>query len=253
MPIDRDLWQLPLTRFHAPRWPCPRCAKGHFVLQQKSVFFRPSGDSYAYLEQDPGGRGNDLELRFSAMLQCDNSSCQETAAIVGVGKERSTYETGTFELYQEFYPKFISPSPNLFQIPTTTPPGIVHLAKSAFNLSWGDYEACLNRIRSCLELLLNELRIPRYRRKPGKRTLHTLHKRIELSQAKASLLNPLIMAAKHLGNAGSHGRALSRNDVFDALDLLETITKTLFGGDKKVRHLASQIVKNSGPIKRKSV
>jgi Domain of unknown function (DUF4145) len=252
MSLDRDLWLSSLTRFHAPRWLCPRCRQGHFVLQPESVFFRPSGEAYAQLEQDPEDRGNDLELRFSAMLQCDNRTCQETATIAGVGEEKSTYETGHHELYVVLYPKFISPSPNLFQIPAATPACIVTMAKSAFVLSWGDYEACLNRVRSCLELLLNNLRIPRSALKAGKRKLHTLHRRIELAQAKAPMTSPFLMAAKHLGNAGSHGSAVTRNDVFDALDLLGAIIEALYGEEKKIKNLAVKIVKNRGPLKHKA-
>lgn len=253
MPIDRSLWEAHLTRFHAPRWLCPRCGKGHLVLNPESVFFRPSGEAYARLDEDPSDRGNDLELRFSATLQCNYQACKETAAVAGVGHEKETYEQGHRELYVVLFPRFISPSPHLFAIPTATPASIADLIKSAFVLSWGDYEACLNRVRMCLEMLLDGLRIPRSAMsKKGQRKPLNLHQRIERAQAKVPSTNPFLMAAKHLGNAGSHSGGLTRSDAFDALDLLETIVTAIYGEQKNVSRLALRIVKNRGPLKRKS-
>lgn len=252
MPLDRTLLESHLTRFHAPRWLCPRCCKGHLVLHPESVFFRPSGEGYARLDEDPEDRGRDLELRFSATLQCDYRVCQETAAVAGRGEEKETYEHGHRELYVVLFPQFISPSPHLFLIPTATPTAIVELIKSAFVLSWGDYEACLNRIRVCLEVLLDGLRIPRSVIKAGRRNQLTLHRRIELAQAKIPSTKPFLMAAKHLGNAGSHRGRLIRRDAFDAFDLLEAIVTALYGEQKNVTRLALKIVKNRGPLKRKN-
>lgn len=252
MPVDRTLWESHLTRFHAPRWLCPRCGKGHLVLHPESVFFRPSGDGYARLDEDPEDRGRDLQLRFSATLQCDYRACQEVAAVAGRGEEKETYELGHRELYVVLFPQFISPSPCLFQIPTATPAAIAELIKSAFVLSWGDYEACLNRIRICLEMLLDAVRIPRSALKAGRRNPLTLHRRIELAQAKVLSTKPFLMAAKYLGNAGSHSGGLTRGEVFDAFDLLEAIVTALYGEQKKVTRLALKIVKNRGPLKRKN-
>jgi hypothetical protein len=220
------------------------------VLQPKSVFFLPSGEGYARLEIDPEDRGRDLEFRFSATLQCDYSACQESTAVAGRGEEKETYELGHRELYAVLFPQFINPSPNLFPIPLGTPVGIVELIKSAFVLSWGDFEACLNRIRMCLEMLLNELRIPRYAIKANRRNLLTLHRRIELAQAKVPSTKPFLMAAKYLGNVGSHQRGLTRQDVFDAFDLLEAIVTAIYGKQKNVSTLAHEIVRNRGPAKR---
>lgn len=252
MPLDHSLWESHLTRFHAPRWLCPRCGKGHLVLHPESVFFRPTGEAYARLDEDPEDRGNNLELRFSATLQCDYRACQETAAVAGIGQEKETYELGHRELYVVLFPRFISPSPHLFAIPTATPASIADLIKSAFVLSWGDYEACLNRVRVCLEMLLDRLRIPRSAMKAGRRNPLTLHRRIELAQAKVPSTKPFLMAAKHLGNAGSHSGGLTRKDAFDALDLLEAIVTALYGEQKNVSRLALRIIKNRGPLKRKS-
>jgi len=189
MALDRKLWESHLTRFHAPRWFCPRCSKGHLVLQAESVFFRPSGAAYALLDEEPEDRGNDLELRFSAMLQCDYRGCQETATVSGVGQEKATHESGHRELYVVLFPRFISPSSHLFTLPAAIPAPVAKLIESAFALSWGDYEACLNRVRVCLELLLDGLHIPRSAQKAGRKNTLTLHRRVELRRQRYRLQN----------------------------------------------------------------
>ena len=124
------------------------------------------------------------------------------------------------------------------QIPIATPAAIAELIKSAYVLSWGDYEACLNRIRVCLEMLLDALRIPRSALKAGRRNPLNLHRRIELAQGKGPSTKPFLMAAKYLGNAGSHSGGLTRRDAFDAFDLLEAIVTALYGEQKNVARLA---------------
>lgn len=216
----------------------------------ESVFFRPSGDAYARLDADPEDRGNDLALRFSATMQCDFRACQETAAVAGDGEEKSTFEFGHRELYVVLSPRFVNPSPHLFPIPSATPARIAALIKTAFVLSWGDYEACLNRVRICIESLLDVLRIRRFATNKGRRTPLTLHRRVELAQPQVASAKPFLMAAKYLGNAGSHGNRVKRSDVFDAFDLLEAVIADQFGGRKAVTQLALKIVKSRGPLKR---
>jgi hypothetical protein len=252
MPVDRALFEDHLTRFHAPRWLCPRCGRGHFVLQAESVFFRPSAEAYARLEHDPEDRGNDLQLRFSATMQCDYRGCQETAAVAGVGEEKATNESGHRELYVELYPRFVSPSPRMFAIPKDTPSVISRLIESAFVLSWSDYESCLNRVRTCLEELMDTLRIPSYTIKAGQRKRLSLHNRIELAQKKLPSTKPFLMSAKHLGNAGSHQHGLTRSDAFDAFDLLEAVIVAVYGEQRKVSRLAGKIMRTQGPLKRRA-
>jgi len=145
--IDRKLWQEPVTRFRLPRWQCPRCGAGHFVLVQDSIHWRPRASGYAYLDEYPEGRGDDIELRFSALAECDNQACRETACLSGTGIETRAPEGGG--LYHEFVPTHFSPSPDLFRIPNRTPEYLRRDIRIAFEQSWGDVAASLNRSRSC--------------------------------------------------------------------------------------------------------
>ncbi|TAJ76735.1 MAG: DUF4145 domain-containing protein [Gallionellaceae bacterium] len=141
---------------------------------------------------------------------------------------------------------------HLFTIPAATPVAVSSLIESAFVLSWGDYESCLNRVRTCLELILDGLHIKRFTVKNGRRERLSLYARIKLAQVKAPSTEPFLMAVRHLGNAGSHSGGLTREDAFDALDLLEAIVITRYGNQKIVNRLAQKIEKNKGPLKRKT-
>lgn len=101
-------------------------------------------------------------------------------------------------------------------------------------------------------MLLDALRIPRSALKAGRRNPLTFHRRIELAQGKGPSTKPFLMAAKYLGNAGSHSGGRTRRDAFDAFDLLEAIVTALYGEQKNVTRLALKIKKNRGPFKRKN-
>jgi Domain of unknown function (DUF4145) len=251
MTIDRSLWESTFTRFHAPRWLCSKCSQGHFVLIPESFYFRPTAEGYERVSLDQDERGNDLPLRFSATMQCDNSACQETSSAAGSGQEKETTEYGTREFYHVFSPTYVHPSPDIFPIPIGAPPKVAKLLKSAFSLSWSDYEACLNRLRVCIELILDERKIKRSSLKAGKRKPLNLHQRIELTETKIPKTKPFLMAMKYLGNAGSHAVGLKKDVVFDAFDLMLMLTTELYGGQRKVNLLARRIVKKRGPIRPK--
>ena len=233
--IDREFWEHPLTP--ATRLLCPSCRVGHLRLVPESL-------KYAEPKASRLAKGEDdwepvwITYRFVALLKCDNSSCMEPSVVHGTGCVGPDPEDGGYEspFCDKFYPRFVSPSPDLFEIPTMCPQNVAAGIRKAFTLSWGDYDVCANQIRVALELLLTERNVPRYTMKNGRRTLLTLHSRIDkfdnLSSAKNKHLSDLMKAVKWLGNVGSHGadktKALERGDVFDAFDLLQYVVDELY-------------------------
>ena len=140
----------------------------------------------------------------------------------------------------------------MFFIPVRAPIKLRSQIESAFVLSWGDYDACLNRLRLCLETLLDLLKVPRSLTRKGKRNKLTLHRRVELAQNKIPAVRPFLMASKHLGDAGSHTIGLTRADVFDAFELLEAVVLGVYDNQKDIMSLAKQVVKARGSIRRKA-
>lgn len=77
----------------------------------------------------------------------------------------------------------------------------------------------------------------------------TLHARIEEYRKKDPGLGDSLLAVKWLGNAGSHA-TLTRNDVFDALDMVEHVLDEVFTQRAKtVAKLAKKINKARGPAR----
>jgi Domain of unknown function (DUF4145) len=201
----------------------------------------------------------DAEYRFSALLECKNHLCREVIAIAGHGHgyyEQVYYsdpETGDSEsdmtYTEKFYPNYINPSPALIVIPTLCPKNIKEELSKAFISSWGDPYAALNYIRSSVEQLLGHLKIESMQIKPSGESIRIpLHNRILILSTQNKLIGDCLQAIKWLGNAGSHADEISRNDVYDALDIIEMVLDDLFVRHReKLISLISVINEQKGP------
>lgn len=260
MAINRDFWQQPLTQ--ATRWPCPSCKVGHLRLLTDSLKFEePKASRLARAEND--WEPDWITYRFVALLKCDNDSCLEPSVVHGeggVGPDPDDQFENPF--VDNFYPLFVSPSPDLFEIAKKCPQNVAAGIRKAFVLSWGEHEACVNQIRIALELLLTERGVPRYTtNSSGKRTLLTLHSRIDkfASSTKDKHLSELMKAVKWLGNAGSHGsydevKILQRSDAFDSFDLLQYVVDELYTkSSSRLAKLAKGINRRKGPMRRRKL
>src|SRR5207248_10480829 len=82
--------------------------------------------------------------------------------------------------------------------------------------------AAANHIRSCVEKLLDHLEEPKAR---------DLHQRIENYKKRDEQRGTALLAVKWVGNAGSHADDISRDDVYDAFDIIEAVLKDVFSRD----------------------
>jgi hypothetical protein len=153
-----------------------------------------------------------------------------------------------------FYPRSFSPPPPLIEIPPACPKPIRREVEAAFGLYWHDHGASLNRIRVAIELLLTDTGVKRYgKKKKGGRYQLVLDQRIEVLRSTKPSLSGLcdsMLAVKHLGNAGSHPEEVKRDDVFDALDILEQVLlETYSNPESELAKMVRQINKRKGPRK----
>jgi hypothetical protein len=196
-------------------------------------------------------------------MACDNESCRECAVVNGTGREQRVIERCTIQeepMETRFYPDFVAPSPDLFEIPERCPSLVRLIVQRAFTFSWRDYDICANLIRTALEAVLTERRVPKTGTdRRGRRVRLTLHSRIEkfaaANPARRIPLSKLMKAVKWLGNWGSHDggedRELKQSDVFDAFDLLEYVLVELYERrSERLWQLAQNINKNKGPARK---
>ena len=254
MPVNRQLFEEPFSKSHMPSWHCPSCTGGYLRLKAESLHALQTSESLK--AQDHEAWDADwVILRFSALLQCNNDSCSESVGVTGRGRveivQTSAYDG---EYVEFFYPEYFNPSPSLIALPHSCPEEVTAEIKRAFVASWGDCPAAVNRIRAGVERLLDFLKEPKTKiNRKGARERISLHNRIVALGARDRALSDSLLAIKWLGNVGSHSDAVSRSDVFDALDILEIVLDELFiKHRKRVTELVSAINKKKGPYSRPS-
>jgi hypothetical protein len=219
--------------------------KGSFKCQEDACSKR--------LSDTPNYDPEEISGQFVCLLQCTRASC-EACAVSGrysVARDETGY-------YNSCKPLSITPPPALIPIPDNCPKAVREETEAALMLFWCDDAASLNRIRNALELLLDDLKIPRGKNDhvAKKRKRLNLHQRIELLEQKRPKLKEIcarMMAVKHLGNAGSHsGDKVNREDVFDGLDILERVLHDMYSiHEGELAKMVRQINKRKGPRTKK--
>jgi hypothetical protein len=202
-------------------------------------------------------RGFDPESstgRFVCLLRCPRTECQEACAVSG----DTVTDCDEDGYYVAGRPKSVTPPLPIVQIPDECPEPVCDEIQAAFTLFWCDNAACLNRVRNALELLLDDLKIPRGKNDhtAGKRRRLQLHQRIERLEAKRPKLKAIcdrMMAVKHLGNAGSHaGEKVQQKDVYDGFDILERVLHDMYSDhETELAKMVAQINRRKGPRKEK--
>jgi Domain of unknown function (DUF4145) len=146
----------------------------------------------------------------------------------------------------------------MISIPRACPKGVREEVVAAFSLYWIDLAASLNRIRNALELVLDDLKVPKSTldKVKKKRNRLNLHNRINILKKKRPKLEIIcerMMAVKHLGNAGSHpGVPVFADDVFDGFDILERVLEDMYSEHPgELARAVKQINQRKGPRKPK--
>lgn len=190
--------------------------------------------------------------RFIAALRCGNRKCKDLTTIAGdvILDDNYDFEQQVIWHEEQLLPRFISPGPSLINLPADVPEDVAANVRVACQIVWAEPAAAGNRIRTAVERLLDDRGMRRKRRTTkGKYEQLSLHKRIEEYRLKDPGLGESLLAAKWLGNAGSHA-TLTRNDVFDALDMVEYVLDEVYTQRAKaVAKLAKKINKARGPAR----
>lgn len=225
------------TRFTAercPEWLCPECLNASLILLPDSFSEGPSAGTVRY-RHEIWFDAEHYEYIFSCRLICERSSCKETVAISGVGGLDEVYgydDRGNEErsCTAWFEAKTFFPPLPMFIPPAGCPDSVLDQLKEISSLLTGHPAAAANAIRSLLEVLLDELKVPRAELRNGaKQRLLNLHDRIEGYPHLFGGLNEGLMALKHLGNSGSHaGVPIKKQHLEDACLVVEQILAKLY-------------------------
>ncbi len=230
-------------------WDCPACHHATLELSLKTLM-RVETKKSKLRHEDPRWDRDWEESQFSCFLVC--KTCQQEVTVAGEVKveagpdDKEPYSTK----YEDHYiPRFVSPAPRIINIPKATPSELQKELQKSFQLYWLDVESCANRIRSCIEILLDHQQIKKTMiNSKRKRVRLSLHSRIEEFKKKSATQANLLMAIKWLGNAGSHMLAITRNDILDAYEMMEHLLAEIYDHPaKKLAKLAKQINQSKRP------
>jgi hypothetical protein len=229
-----------------PEWPCPSCHKGTLTGTKKS--FRLIQSSASKRQEIEFGNQSGYRLdygNFAGVLRCSRDSCQEPVFLVGAYQVEDDfigydeYDHPDVRITEFLTPTIFQPTVPLFRLHHEVPALIRDAFDKSFEQFWLDNDACGNKLRSVVELLMTD---------QGMKSNRPLARRIEEFQTtKSNVLGDMLMAVKWIGNSGSHhGDSLSRPAIVDAMEMLDHVTFKLYDteSDKKEQriHTRSQTI-----------
>ena len=245
MPVDRDTWSDTFCESHPLKWQCPSC--GHTVAPASEIDGPETGQSLSWRDSD-AWEPEWIQGRFFARYECVH--CKDPAIMVGTYTLREEpWTMGATQ--QEFTAHYkigaIEPPPKLIRLPANLPEEIAQELGRAFALFWINGQACANAIRGVVEVFLNVMRVRKTSGSGRHQDRLTLHRRIEEFGKKNPQLSGALMAAKWIGNVGSHAEPVGRDTLFDGFDLLEFVLEESFDDRReKVARLAKEISRRRG-------
>jgi hypothetical protein len=275
MKIDKDKFE----EFHwiqqVPNWPCPHCNIGTLTFNKDDIKIVATTEtirnkSHAAHEPD-WDRGV-----FRLLMKCSVKSCEEIVAVCGDAKVHFIAYEGGEDGYNETYdwhiqPRYFSQPINLFPLEHYYPKSIFTTLTSAFGLLWYDSASCANKIRSVVELIMDDFKEGSKKRvrnaKTGKIKLmsRTLHQRIIEFSNPTKPMTPAnkqkqvdagdyLLAIKWIGNVGSHStdEKLKRKNLLVAFELLLKSLDILYNPEhRELKKIAKKIIKHKGKYKAK--
>ncbi len=236
MPINRPTWHRLSPRDAIPGLPCPRCATGKLKLALNGLRIAEPQYSVDY-HGDPDWEPGNMVERWSATLKCDETPCGEIVELIG--------DTEDVEVEVETAPGHYAwglegmlriqaahPPPPLFRISETVPYKVKSQLKLAFRMYWTDISACVARLRTAVEAMLDDQKAPRERKTAtGKMVRMNLQERIShfAQAADGAPHQDQLEGLRNIGNLGTHGGDdVTNEDLFDAIDVLEFVLAGIY-------------------------
>ncbi len=127
----------------------------------------------------------------------------------------------------------VFPAPPLFRISDNVPRAVKKQLELAFRMYWTDVSACVARLRTAVERLLDDQGVPKERlltqgKNAGKIHRMDLQERID-SFTSGSAHKSQLHGLRHIGNFGTHGADdVEDSDLFDAIDVLEFVLTGIY-------------------------
>ncbi|HFF9780670.1 DUF4145 domain-containing protein [Serratia marcescens] len=236
-----------------PLWCCPSCFNDTLELVSGSFFSENTSQTALSLGED-WFEPEHYKMIFSCMLRCSRSSCKEHVAVSGKGWAREAFnEEMTEKWYEDVYQAtyFYPPLPIIIP-PEDCPEEICIELGNISALLPVSLNAGVNAMRSTLELLLDDLNIPRQLDREGKKSqILKLHERIDNYKSDLGEYHAVFMALKWLGNYGSHGdksrKGIREKHIEDACEILDALINKIYQRQKDISDKVARIQEYYAP------
>mgnify|MGYP001332190427 CR=1 FL=1 len=237
------------TNNELPNLKCPICDIG-FMKENKTTRIefttKKSKERFDILDEP-----TELVYEFSCEIVCNNNSCNEKAIVCGktnviedgyddgIDIETGEWLHSGFPTYKSKHKiEYISIPLNLISIPLTTDKEIIDVLEKSYKLFWTDINSCGNRIRTCAELILTKIGIPK---------LSNLDQRIKHLEKdtnnKYNSLSKQFMAIKHFGNTCTHEfQEVEKDDLIKSYKVLENCLKIIFEEIEDIESLTNELI-----------
>jgi len=253
--MNRDLWKnLKLKRGVSPELTCPTCNKGNLLPITDSLKYTETKESKSLHNYEDWDH-NWISYRFTLHLKCDNTKCEDIVICSGTGYEDYDmhYNQKNDDWYEVtvsiFTPLYFIPALKIIPLNSSYPKEIVVELENSFAHFFSDIPACANKIRICIETLMDELNVKKTSLSSGKRKNLTLHNRILEYKRQNAEIADYLLAIKWIGNTGSHNKELTKDDILDAYYILDySLNKIYDIKEEQVKKLTKQINKKKAPL-----
>ncbi len=230
-------------------WNCPTCGASLVLKEGGLNDFATSQTQF--MSSKAYHHEMEHEYVFSCFFNCVNAECNEFVSCSGaiyhdVDVKEDTY--GNVEqIYPRYYfPKYFYPNLKFFKVSKSVPENILIRINKSFEMFFCNYNAALNEMRGVVEILLELWGVPQ--KNPNGKFVN-LDNRIKTIPSTLEKYKSHLMAAKWLGNAGSHsGSELKKNDVIDAYEIINYILSEVYDSyHTKVDTITQEINNKKGP------
>lgn len=214
---------------YCPEWLCPACLNPTMEMVKDSFNRGISAWTIRhYQELDP----EQHQIVFSCLLRCAHTGCGETVAISGDGEVFQGCEDPEEGIvYIESYTAraFTPPLP-LFAVPAGCPERVSGQLNEISSLLTGHFSSAANAIRSLVEMLIDDLGVPRTLERPDKEPRELrLNERLTRFEEMIGEHHAGMDALRLFGNAGSHGNPdITQQHLEDASVIVEQLVQQLY-------------------------
>ncbi|MGY3056101.1 hypothetical protein ACVWZD_001621 [Streptomyces sp. TE3672] len=236
-----------------PNIPCPTCAGGTLVPMADTFVTEEAAMSKKWQSESASGwEPSWIYGGFHCILRCGKSTCDLVRVVGEMRVVEDVDDRGHWygNWLTHLTPTFFHPALPLVQRHDAAPRSVLDRVEAGAAVIWVDPSSAANRLRSAVEALLDDQGIPRKGHSNKGPYDVKLHQRIEnFKKEKPGFSDSAdaLLAAKWIGNVGSHEDGLKIPDVLNGAELLDFALMEIYDTSRDaVKKMAAEITARKG-------